>query len=313
MVVTIRIILLILPKLFKGIGYWVMRYWIFKISQMLIPNASLPNTAYLFILPNTNFFLQFFYRVCQLLAWTTTRLYFRQIVVLNAQYLNSEGPLIIICNHPNTLLDPLMAVQQTQERPFLLANYSLFKNPVARYIFSMLYCIPVQRSKDIPVGQTPKNDEAFRRSVEHLYAGGSVFLAPESLSENGRQLRSFKSGVSRIILTALSDWKDDEKPLRVLPVGLTYFNHKKPNSDVVINVGEPIEIKKETENLPEHYKKAIEELTLILENKMRPLVIDCADKTEDIFLKKVESILQNDNPVALEKKFLRSQNFLKKY
>ena len=231
--------------------------------------------------------------------------------MLNPQYLNTEGPLIIICNHPNTLLDPLMAVQQTQERPFMLANYSLFKNPVARIILSTLYCIPVQRSKDIPVGQTPKNDEAFRRSVEHLHAGGSIFLAPESLSENGRQLRPFKSGISRIVLSALHDWKNDDKPLRILPVGLTYFDPKKPNSDVVINVGEPIDIKKETENLPEHYKKAVDELTLIIENKVRPLVIDCANKDEDAFLKKVETVLQNDNPVSTEKKFWRSKNFLK--
>ena len=167
-------------------------------------------------MPNTNFFLQFFYRVLQLWAWVATRLYFRNVVVLNAKYLNTEGPLIIICNHPNTLLDPLMTFQQTQERPFALANYSLFKHPIPRAILSTLYCIPVQRSKDIPVGQTPRNDEAFRRSVEHLHLGGSIFLAPESLSENGRMVRPFKSGVSRIVLSALEDWKDDYKPLRIL-------------------------------------------------------------------------------------------------
>ena len=264
-------------------------------------------------MPNTNLLLQFIYRLIQFTAWFSTRLYFRRIVVLNAQNLNAEGPLIVICNHPNTLMDPLMALQQTQERPFLLANYSLFKLPLPRIILSTLFCIPIQRSKDIPAGQTPRNDEAFRRCVEHLYDGGSVFLAPESLSENGRKLRPFKSGISRIVLTALSDWKTDAPPLRILPVGLTYFNHQKPNTDVIINVGEPFEIKKETENLPEHYKKAVDELTIIIENKMRPLVIDCADVDEDNFLKKVETILQNDNPVSTELKYLRSQNILKKF
>ncbi len=263
-------------------------------------------------MPNTNLLLQFIYRLVQFTAWLTTRLYFRRVVVLNAQNLNAEGPLIVICNHPNTLMDPLMAIQQTQERPFLLANYSLFKHPIPRVIFSTLFCIPIQRSKDIPAGQTPKNDEAFRRSIDHLYAGGSVFLAPESLSENGRQLRPFKSGISRIVLTALSDWKTDAPPLRILPVGLIYFNHKKPNTDVVINVGEPFDIKKETGNLPEHYKRAVDELTIIIENKMRPLVIDCADTDEDNFLKKVENILQNDNPVSTKEKFLRSKKFLEK-
>ena len=264
-------------------------------------------------MPNTNLLLQFVYRLIQFTALCTTRLYFRHVVVLNAHNLNAEGPLIIICNHPNTLMDPLMTLQQTQERPFLLANYSLFKHPIPRAIFSTLFCIPIQRSKDIPVGQTPKNDDAFRRCVEYLNAGGSVFLAPESLSENGRQLRSFRSGISRIILTTLSDWKPESLPLRILPVGLTYFNHKKPNTDVVINVGEPIDIKKEIENLPEQYKKAIDALALIIENKMRPLVIDCADADEDDFLKKIESVFQNDEPVSTKKKFLRSQNFLKKF
>lgn len=264
-------------------------------------------------MPDTNLFLQFIYRVVQFTAWCTTRLYFRHIVVLNAHNLNAEGPLIVICNHPNTLIDPLLAVPQLQERPFLLANYSMFKHPIPRVIFSTLFCIPVQRTKDIPAGQTPKNDEAFRRSVDYLYAGGSVFLAPESLSENGRQVRPFKSGVSRIVLTALSDWKDDAPPLRILPVGLTYFNHKKPNTDVIINVGAPIDIKEETENLPEQYKKAVDALTLIIENKMRPLVIDCADAEEDNFLKKVECVLQNNNQVSTKEKFFRSQKFLENF
>ena len=104
------------------------------------------------------------YRFLQGLCILLLRIYFREIVFLNRQYLTEKGPLVVVCNHPNTVIDPLLAVMYTREKCFLLANYSLFKNPIAGAIFRTLFCIPVKRTQDVAEGEARNNDDAFSES-----------------------------------------------------------------------------------------------------------------------------------------------------
>jgi glycerol-3-phosphate O-acyltransferase / dihydroxyacetone phosphate acyltransferase len=237
--------------------------------------------------------LRFTYRVLQGMAIVATETYFRKIVFINRQYLASDAPLIVICNHPNTVVDPLLAVMYTREPCYLLANYGLFKNPIAGALLRTLFCIPVKRVKDVAVGEERNNDDAFRASEEHLMAGRSLFVAAEGTSYTERHIREFKTGAARILFEAESK-TNFALNLRILPIGLTYSDPLKFGSDVVVEVGEPFSADDWRERYEENPVKTVDDFTLFVEQKFYDLTINCADVYEDYFLQKLEAVIESE-------------------
>ena len=245
--------------------------------------------------------LSLVYRFLQGLVALSLQIYFRKIVFLNRQYLTADGPLVVVCNHPNTVVDPLIAVMYTREKCFLLANYSLFKNPIAGAILRILFCIPVKRTQDVAEGETRNNDDAFRESREHLTAGRSLFVAPEGSSFTERHVRAFKTGTARIVLEAESK-ANFMLNVRVLPIGLTYYDPLKFGSDVVVEVGAPFSAKNWQQMYAEDPHLAAENFTQFIENQFHTLSIPCADMAEDHFLQKIEAVVQSEKPFDLVEK-----------
>ena len=255
--------------------------------------------------------LKLIYRFIQGLVWVSYALYFRKIVFINRERLKARGPMLVISNHPNTLMDPLMALYRMREQCFLLANYSLFKNPIGNTILSTLYCIPIQRLNDVPDGQPLRNEEAFRRCDEHLLGGGSIYIAAEGTSFPERRVRDLKTGMARIAFSAELQ-TNFELDLRILPIVITYFDSLKFWKDVVVEIGEPISVDSWREAYNHNPRKAISDFTQSVENQMITHTIQCADAEEDRFLKKIEAILQSENYLETEKHYERSKNILNK-
>lgn len=250
------------------------------------------------------------YRFLQALAILSLRVYFRKIVYINRQYLTTKAPFVAISNHPNTMVDPLLALMYVREPCFILANYSLFKNPIAGAILRTLYCIPVKRSKDVIAGEVRNNDDAFRASGEHLAAGRSLFVAPEGSSFTERHIREFKTGTARIVLEAEAK-ADFAINLRILPIGLTYFDPLKFGSDVVVEIGEPFSADDWKAQYAENPRQTADDFTTFIEQKFHDLTIHCADVAEDHFLQKVEAIVQSEKPLDTEGGYFRSKKLLK--
>jgi glycerol-3-phosphate O-acyltransferase / dihydroxyacetone phosphate acyltransferase len=253
--------------------------------------------------------LKLVYRILQGIAIISLEIYFKKIVFINRQYLSVDAPLVVICNHPNTVIDPLMALMYVHEPCFLLANYGLFKNPIAGAILRTLYCIPVKRVKDVAEGEERNNDDAFRESEEHLMAGRNLFVAAEGSSYTERHIREFKTGAARIIFAAESK-TNYAVNIRILPVGLTYFDPLKFGSDVVVEVGEPFSADDWRERYVENPHKTVDDFTLYIENKFHALTIHCADVEEDHFLQKLEAVVQSEKPLDTEGVYFRSKKIL---
>ena len=243
------------------------------------------------------------------LVWVSFALYFRRIMFVNRDRLKTKGPMLVISNHPNTLIDPLMALYRMREKCYLLANYSLFKNPISNAILSTLYCIPIQRINDVPEGQSLRNEEAFQRCDEHLLADGSIYIAVEGTSYPERRIRELKTGMSRIAFSAEMQ-KNFELNLRILPIVITYFEPLKFWRDVVVEVGEPIPVDNWRDAYLQNPRKAITEFTNSVEKQMMTQTIQCRSAEEDKFLKKIEAILQSENHLNTLKHYARSKQIL---
>jgi glycerol-3-phosphate O-acyltransferase / dihydroxyacetone phosphate acyltransferase len=256
-----------------------------------------------------NLFLRLFYRFLQGLVWISYWVYFRRIVFINKEKFKSQGPLLVLSNHPNTLMDPLMAVYRLHVRLALLANYSLFKNPITNWLLSTLYCIPIQRVKDVE-GQPPRNDEAFKMCDIHLTSGGSIYIAAEGSSYIERHIREFKTGAARIAFSA-ENKNNFKLDLKVLLIGITYTDPLKFRGDAVVQLGELIDIDTWRDAYENNPRRAIQDLTQHLEDETKKLVIHCRDMDEDAFLKQVETILQSEKPLDTEGAYHRGKALLK--
>ncbi len=255
-------------------------------------------------------FFKGIYRLMQLTVWVSFKVYFRHIIFYNKERLREQGPLIVISNHPNTVMDPLVALYKMPAICHLLANYSLFKNPITNFLLTNLFCIPVQRVTDVEEGQPLQNENAFKRANEHLKGGGNLYVAIEGFSFAERRVRTFKTGTARIAFSAELATNFDLN-LRILPIAITYSDALKFRKNVIVTIGEPISVDAWRTEYERNPRKVIDTFTDHLEGIMRQMTIDCKDAHEDNFLNKLEMILQEENPQNTGEEYGRSKTVLK--
>ena len=192
------------------------------------------------------------------LARSLLRIFFRQIEVVGAERLPSTGPVMLVANHVNSLVDPAMLLSGLGRRPRLLAKSTLWRHPVVRPLLELGAAIPVFRRRDPGVDPT-KNQQTFARCHEVLAAGGMIAIFPEGTSHNQPSLVPLKTGVSRIVLEA--EERFGGLGVRVVPVGLTFDAKTRFRSRALMQVGEPLEVGADVERYRDDPRGAVTTLT----------------------------------------------------
>ncbi|HXC16363.1 MAG TPA: 1-acyl-sn-glycerol-3-phosphate acyltransferase, partial [Holophagaceae bacterium] len=59
-----------------------------------------------------------------------------------------EGPVLLLLNHPNALMDPLVAAALLPRTPRFVAKATLWKQPVLRPFLALFNPIPVHRAQE---------------------------------------------------------------------------------------------------------------------------------------------------------------------
>ena len=150
------------------------------------------------------------------------------------------GPVLLVANHANMLLDPLLLMRVAGRRVVPLVKAPHLRTPVFGWVLRGLGALPVYRRQDDP-RLLAKNQSALGEAAEVLREGRMLLVFPEGGSEPGPALRPFKAGASRIALgaEAAAGWTLD---LVVLPVGLSYEGPEHFRSRALAVVGEPIRV-----------------------------------------------------------------------
>lgn len=253
-----------------------------------------------------NPFLWALYHLLRLVAWISIRVFFRRFVITGREHLrDTSGPVIVVVNHPSTLMDVLVPGAYINRVMFFLANYGLFKNPVSGWLLRNLYAIPVKRKEDVAEGENRNNDSAFEQSFRHLEKGGALFVAPEGVSWMNRMVRPFKTGTARIALGA-EQRQNGKLGVRILPIGLTYNAPHLFRSNLVMQVAEPVEVSDWLAAWSVNPMEAVDDLTLHIENTVRSLAIHAGDEEGDALLHRIEKFLQASAPLPFMEDFHRS-------
>jgi len=182
------------------------------------------------------------------------------------------GPALVVANHPNSLLDPLVLFHTAGRTTRPLAKAPLFEQLVLGTVLRGLGGLPVYRRQDDPA-LMHRNDETFARAVEALHAGDAVQMYPEGKSHSDPELAPLRTGAARIALRAEAE-RGWTLGLRVVPVGLTYRRKSAFRGLVLATVGEPFPVTAWRAQYAHDQAEAVRLLTDEITRRLRALTIN---------------------------------------
>ncbi len=211
--------------------------------------------------------------------------------------LPATGPVLLVANHPNGLLDPMVVqntvLQVARRRVRMLAKAPLFTMPGVSLFVKALDCLPVYRSKD--GADTKQNADTFRAVENALVDGSCVLIFPEGISHDEPSVQPLKTGAARMALSAASKGAD----VVVVPVGLSYADKLRFRSTAAVEVGAPLRVAPFCASAgdgEEAERQAVKQLTEAIARALREVTVNL-EAWEDLpLLDAVDAIWRQDDP-----------------
>lgn len=256
--------------------------------------------------------------ITTILRWIvkiTIHVFFKHFKVNNKEVIPKEGPMIVVANHPNTLMDPATVAVTLHQKPHFLGKATLFESKFGNWLWSGLRGIPIYRRQDSKSG-TVNNDEVFAACYKKLEEKGSLLIFPEGVSIQERKLQDLKTGAARIALGAEKQ-QNYQLGIKILVLGLNYSDPSRFRSNLLINVAPIIEVKDYYQQHQEDEYGAVRALTAAIEDALKAQMIDIETKEEDLLLTQIEEVYQHKllNDLGWksteQNQFIASQEFKK--
>ncbi|HVS00079.1 MAG TPA: lysophospholipid acyltransferase family protein [Thermoanaerobaculia bacterium] len=198
-------------------------------------------------------------------------IFFREVEVRGLDRLPLGRPMVLVSNHVNGLIDPLLILGPLPFIPRFLAKSTLWKNPVTLPWVKLAGAIPVYRRQD-EGADTSKNAEMFAQTYELLARGGALALFPEGKSHNEPALQPLKTGAARIVLEAHARFGD--LGTRIVPVGLIFDAREHFRSRALVQVGEPVDPTPEMSLYKEDGPEAVRALTRRVDQALKQVTLN---------------------------------------
>jgi 1-acyl-sn-glycerol-3-phosphate acyltransferase len=224
------------------------------------------------------------YRLFRALARLTLHLFFRHIEVGGSENVPDGGPVLLVPNHTNALVDPLVILIVLRRRVTITAKNVLARNPLLGLLIKGLGVVTFHRRDDVGKGaDLRENVRSLQACRAVLAGGGALCIFPEGVSHSDPKLRRFHTGAARIALDYVR--KDgDPGRLRVVPVGLLYTEKDQFRSGVWLRFGVPIDVRQwltdhpdaTAATLTEEVRQRVEALTLNYETRKESVLLSWA-------------------------------------
>lgn len=189
------------------------------------------------------------YRVLHGIARLAARWYYRGVEIEGAARIPATGPVLLLVNHPNELMDAIFAGLVAPRQLTFTGKATLFANPVLGAFLRHMRVVPLRRVQDerpaaadgvaTAVTDAARNADAFAAIHASLSAGQMVLIFPEGRSWDEPRLAPIKTGAARIALSAMSA---GVRGIVLVPMGINYLGKQHVRSRVLVEIGQPIAV-----------------------------------------------------------------------
>lgn len=188
---------------------------------------------------------------------------YREIDYIGLDKIPKDGAVIIAPNHTNALMDALVVLSYNEQPKVFVARADIFKNKKIAKVLHFLKIMPIMRIRD-GISEVKKNDETFEKSVEVLLDKVPFCILPEGTHHAKHSLLPLSKGIFRIAIQA-QEAIHDKMPLYIVPFGMEYGNFFRFRSTVLVQVGEPINVR---DYMLEHSDKTQPELMNLMKEEL---------------------------------------------
>lgn len=178
------------------------------------------------------------------------------------------GPVLLVANHPNSLLDPALVAAAASRPVRFLAGSRTVAHPQIGWLIRAVGSIPVYRRIDDPA-EVGRNVDTFRAAVAALARGAAIGIFPEGISLDDPHLQPIRTGAARLALSAVPQCG----VVPIIPMGLVYRDRDRFRSEALVVVGAPVgwsDLASRGTDDP----AAVRELTRRIEDALRDVTIN---------------------------------------
>jgi len=208
-------------------------------------------------------------------------MFFRRIEIEGIENVPDTGPVLLLPNHPNALVDALVIIMHLDRPVSLTAKSTLADNFLLRFFIRVSNVILLHRKQDSEFGaDRSRNVKALEECRKRLAKGAAICLFPEGQSHSDPSLRPFRWGAARIALEFTQKQISGES-LKIVPVGLNFLHKDRFRSDVWLRFGEPIDV---SQWIMDHPQSGPTELTENIEDRVRSLTLNFNRRRDSILM-----------------------------
>ncbi len=211
------------------------------------------------------------YRLMRWILGLGLGFYFRRIERFHPERVPESGPVLFVCNHPNSLTDSFVVGAAVPRKVNFVATVQLFQFKLLKWLLSSCGVIPINRVRDDPRAMRSVAD-TFEACYRVLERGEAVGIFPEGVTHDDPQLKTVKTGAARMALE-LEHRHRGKLGLQIVPVGLNLSAKDKYRSEALVNFGEPIRVADFLPGYPESKKECVTDLTAEIEQRIQSLIL----------------------------------------
>jgi len=224
----------------------------------------------------------------------TLRLFFRKVSFGNIKNYPSSGPVILAAMHPNSFIDDMTLGAFTKRELTFLARGDVFSTKLNRFLLGQMFVSPIYRAMD-NAKDVKKNIEALDSYSRKLRKGKVILIHSEGICVIEKRVRKIRKGTARIAFGA-EESSDFNLGLKVVPVSMNYTNAPKIRERVMVDFGEPIEMKQYEALYKENPAKATNQFNNDLHASLVSKSIHLENKETDTLANQCLEIIENDKP-----------------